>query len=70
MAVLYPKLVNAYTKFVQNCVYYKRNFSVLPRKHTTLLANNARHPYTLSVWPSWFNNLLQYTEVAESNVLQ
>ena len=25
---------------------------------------------TLSVWLSWFDNLLQYTEVAESNVLQ
>ena len=33
MAVLNPKIVNAYTKFSQNCVYYKRNFSVLPRKH-------------------------------------
>ena len=37
MAVLYPKIVNAYTKFAQNCGYYKRTFSVLPRKHPTLL---------------------------------
>ena len=33
MTVLYPEIVNAYTKFAQHCVYYKRNFSVLPRKH-------------------------------------
>ena len=25
---------------------------------------------TLSEWLSWFDNVLQYTEVAESNVLQ
>ena len=25
---------------------------------------------TLSVWLSWFDNILQYNEVAESNVLQ
>ena len=47
MAALYPKIVNGYTKFAQNCVYYKRNFSVLPRKHAILLAKNARHP----TWP-------------------
>ena len=35
MAVLYPKIVNVYTKFAQNCVDYKRNFSVLLRKHHT-----------------------------------
>ena len=28
MAVLYPKIVNACTKFAQNCKYYKRSFSV------------------------------------------
>ena len=33
MAVLYPNIVNAYTKFAQNCVYFKHNFSVLPSKH-------------------------------------
>ena len=49
MAVLYPKIVNTYTKFAQNCVYYERNFSVLPRKHPTLLAKNARNPYSLGM---------------------
>ena len=49
MAVLYPKIINAYTKFAQNCVYYKRNFSVLPRKHPTLLAKKAQNPYSLGM---------------------
>ena len=33
MAVLYLKIVNAYTKFAQNYAYYKRNLSVLTKKH-------------------------------------
>ena len=55
MAVLYPKIVSACTKFAQNYGYYKRSFSVLPRKHHTLLAKNAWNPYSLGmaklVWP-------------------
>ena len=50
MAVLYPKIVNAYSKFAQNRVYYKRNFSVLSKKHTTLLSKNARH-IVKTTWP-------------------
>ena len=46
MAVLHPKIVNAYTKFAQNFVYYKGNFSVL-QESTSLLARNARHSSSL-----------------------
>ena len=56
MAVLYPKIVNAYSKFAQNYEYYKRNFSLLPSKQPTLLAKNGRIR-TLSVWISWFGNV-------------
>ena len=75
MAVLYPKLVNAYTKFEQNCVYYKRNFSVLPRKHSTLLAKNAWNVYSpyghdsLAIYYNTLSNQLGYTKKSIITIL-
>ena len=62
MEVLYPKIVNAYMKFAQNCVYYeyKCNFSVLAKKHTTLFAKNVWHPYNVQY--IMYCNILPYRE--------
>ena len=37
---------------------------------TPLCLRKTHSTHTLSVWLSWFDKVLQYTEVAKSNVLQ
>ena len=39
-------------------------------ENTPLCLRKTHGTRTLSVWLSWFDNVQQYTEVAESNVLQ
>ena len=48
---------------------YQIRSSVIRKKHTTLLAKNARHPYSLSMANS-FDNVLQYIRFSNSSVLQ
>ena len=52
MAVLYPKIVNAYTLSATSVSY---------QESTTLLAKNTRHPYSVGMAKLvWESNVLQY----------
>ena len=44
--------------------------SVYNQESTPLCLRKTHGTRTLSVWLSWFGNVWQYTEVAESNVLE
>ena len=72
LSVIYTEKIS-YAYRMRCCYNFRKRlfmwywYKIIRRKHTTLLAKNSRHPYALGMA---FDNVLQYTKVAESNVFQ